>query len=85
MIVSEITLYNTLKLKLGEREAQVVVEGIKGAAKEEFHNRKATLATKEDLAKMETRMIKWMFLFVLGLFFSLTTVIFAMFNLYLKH
>ena len=85
MIVSEITLYNTLKLKLGEREAQVVVEGIKGAAKEEFDNRKGTLATKEDLAKMETRMIKWMFLFVLGLFFSLTTVIFAMFNLYLKH
>ena len=36
MVVSEITLFNTLKNKLGEQEAQVVVEGIKQTVKEEF-------------------------------------------------
>ena len=77
MIVSEITLFNTLKLKLGEKEAQVVVEGIKGAVKEEFDNKKELLATKEDIANLrgelkseianaKTEMIKWMFIFWIG-------------------
>ena len=44
MIVSEITLFNTLKIKLGEQEAQIVVEGIKQAVKEEFENKKDVLA-----------------------------------------
>jgi len=77
MIVSEITLFNTLKMKLGETEAQVVVEGIKGAVKEEFDNKKELLATKEDIANLrgelksemanaKTEMIKWMFIFWIG-------------------
>jgi len=36
MVVSEITLYNVLKIKLGEQEAQTVVEGIKQEVRNEF-------------------------------------------------
>ena len=49
MNISEITLFNTLKSKLGEYEAQVVVEGIKSAVMEEFNYKKDTLATKNDI------------------------------------
>ena len=65
MLVSEITLFNTLA-KLGEQEAQTVVEGIKQSVREEFENQKANLATKEDLANTKADIIKWMFIFWIG-------------------
>ncbi len=58
--MSEITLFNTLKTKLGEKEAQTVVEGIKAAIREEFNTRKDVLATKEDLANAKVDIIRWM-------------------------
>ena len=48
MVVSEITLFNTLKAKLGEQEAQTVVEGIKQAVSEELQTHKDRLVTKDD-------------------------------------
>lgn len=73
MVISEITLFNTLKEKLGESIVQTVVEGIKSAVKEEFDNKKDLLATKQDLAEMRVEMremkaelIKWMFIFWIG-------------------
>lgn len=62
MVVSEITLFNTLKAKLGEHEAQTVVEGIKQAVKDEFDNKKNVLATKTDVEKIKTELpvVKWM-------------------------
>ncbi len=80
MIVSEITLFNTLKSKLGEHEAQTVVEGIKTAVMEEFNNKKDTLATKNDIhllqndmekVKAELLVIKWMLGFLLAGMLSL--------------
>ena len=80
MIVSEITLFNTLKSKLGEHEAQTVVEGIKTAVMEEFKNKKDTLATKNDIhllqndmekVKAELLVIKWMLGFLLAGMLSL--------------
>jgi len=53
MVVSEITLYNVLKYKLGENEAQTVVEGIKQEVRNEFENRKETLATRVDLVLLK--------------------------------
>ena len=66
MLVSAITLFNTLRAKLGEQEAQTVVEGIKQSVREEFETQKANLATKEDLANTKTDIIKWMFIFWIG-------------------
>jgi hypothetical protein len=80
MIVSEITLFNTLKNKLGELEAQAVVEGIKTAVAEEFNNKKDMLATKSDIFLLQNNMeklnsellvIKWMLGFVLAGMLSL--------------
>ena len=48
MIVSEIALYNVLKNKFGEKEAQEVVEGIKALAKDEFDKKKEVYLTKDD-------------------------------------
>jgi hypothetical protein len=80
MHISEISLFNTLKSKLGEHEAQVVVEGIKSAVMEEFTNKKDTLATKNDIhllqsdmekVKAELLVLKWMLGFVLAGILSL--------------
>jgi hypothetical protein len=80
MNISEITLFNTLKIKLGEHEAQIVVEGIKSAVMEEFNNKKDTLATKNDIhllqndmekVKAELLVLKWMLGFLLAGMLSL--------------
>jgi hypothetical protein len=73
MIVSEITLFNTLKTKLGEHEAQAVVEGIKSAVAMEFNNKKDMLATKTDIEKLNAELLvmKWMLGFVLAGILSL--------------
>lgn len=49
MVVCEITLYNVLKSKLGDVEAQTVVEGIKTEVKNQFAEKKDLLATKQDI------------------------------------
>jgi hypothetical protein len=68
MVVSEITLYNVLKNKLGETEAQSVVEGIKQTVREEFENKKDILLTKQDKVELIEKMnsdkqdiLKWLF------------------------
>ena len=73
MNISEITLFNTLKIKLGEHEAQTVVEGIKRAVMEEFNTKKDILATKMDIEKLKAELlvIKWMLGFVLAGILSL--------------
>ncbi len=73
MFVSEITLFNTLKTKLGEQEAQSVVEGIKTAVAIEFNNKKDMLATKTDIEQLKAEMLvlKWMLGFLLAGMLSL--------------
>jgi hypothetical protein len=85
MVVSEITLFNTLKAKLGEKEAQAVVEGIKTAIREEFDNKKDILLTKEDKVELIEKMnsdkqdvLKWLF----G--FWVTIIMMILVNIFLK-
>ena len=40
MFVSELTLFNTLRIKLGDHDAQLVVEGIKTTVMEELNHKK---------------------------------------------
>ena len=51
MSVSEIKLYNLLKLKVGEDQAQSLVEFIQASVKDEFDGKRELFATKEDLTK----------------------------------
>jgi hypothetical protein len=58
MVVSEANLYNVLKDKLGENEAQAVVEGIKQEVRNEFENKKYGLSTKEDMLNLKMEIEK---------------------------
>lgn len=66
MQVSEIQLLQMLKEKIGEKEAQSLVEYVETKVEKEFDSKKDSLATKEDLANVKSDVIKWMFLFWVG-------------------
>ncbi len=73
MSVTEIQLFQLLKAKLGDREAEYLVSYVKDEVKNEFDNKKDVLATKEDinvvkqdLHDAKAEMIKWMFIFWIG-------------------
>ena len=70
MQVLEIKLFQILRQKLGEQEAQTLVEYVEGKIEKEFDTKKDTLATKEDLAReirnTKSEIIKWMFIFWVG-------------------
>lgn len=53
MSVTEIQLFQILKAKLGEQEAEQLVSFVKAEVKSEFDNKREVLATKEDIANMQ--------------------------------
>ncbi len=55
-----------LKEKIGEKEAQSLVEYVETKVEKEFDSKKDTLATKEHLANVRSDVIKWMFIFCVG-------------------
>lgn len=74
MLVSEIQLYQILKQRLGEKEAEALVQYVDSKLRENNEQNLKILATKEDLAKVEGKLetkiaeskvdiIKWMFIF----------------------
>ncbi len=52
MYISEIQLYNALKTKLCDTEAQQLVDFVKSEVATEFNNRKDTFLNKEDKIDM---------------------------------
>jgi hypothetical protein len=66
MVVSEITLYNLLKSKYGEQDAEIVVEGIKQTIKDGFESKRDQFVSKEDLANAKSDILRWTFAFVFG-------------------
>ncbi|MEO6637637.1 MAG: hypothetical protein ABIN25_05135 [Ginsengibacter sp.] len=48
MSISEIQLYNALKTKLGDKEAQQFVDFVKAEVSSEFSNQKDTFLNKDD-------------------------------------
>lgn len=48
MSISEIQLYNALKTRLGDNEAQQLVDFVKSEVASEFKTRRDTFLTKED-------------------------------------
>ena len=73
MIVSEIRLFELLKAKIGEKEAEAFIDILEKRVDKKFEDAKDTLATKEDIANMEIKLantkaeiIKWMFIFWIG-------------------
>jgi len=58
-IVNTLKIYEILKERLAEPEAKIITEAIEKS----FEEAKEILATKEDLTRLETRLIRWMFIF----------------------
>ena len=75
--ISDIQLFNLLKVKFGEKEAEQFVSLIKDKVEETFENKKDSLATKSDIAtielkiaqlettiaKTESKLLLWAFVF----------------------
>jgi hypothetical protein len=73
IVVSEIKLYEILKLKLGDKEVEALVEFVESKLRENNEKNLQILATKDDIRRLdikiaETRadLIKWMFIFWMG-------------------
>ena len=73
MVVSEIRLYELLKAKIGNAEAEAFIEILENKVDKKFDAAKEILATKQDLAETNQRisetkaeLIKWMFIFWIG-------------------
>ena len=66
MVVSDIELYELLKVKIGEKEASAFVSILEHKVDKKFEDAKQLLATKEDLANVKSEIIKWMFIFWIG-------------------
>jgi hypothetical protein len=81
MIVSEIHLYEMLKAKIGEKEAEAFVEILERKVGRKFDEAKTILATKEDLAKSQTAIIKWTVSLIIGLYLALTGTLIGIINL----
>ncbi len=56
MIVSEIKLFEMLKAKIGEKEAEAFVQILETRVDKKFDDAKATLATKEDILNLRVDM-----------------------------
>ena len=68
MSTLEFKLYDLLRSKLGEQEAQSVVEFVRLEVKEAVEDKTQILATKEDMYKLDVKIsvtkndiVKWLF------------------------
>jgi len=66
MMVSIIKLYDLLKARIGEREAEAFIEILEKKVDEKFDEKKIILATKEDLSNMRSELLRTIYLTSLG-------------------
>ena len=64
---TDIQLFQILKEKLGEKEAEALVTFVDSIIKYANEQNVKILATKEDVAQAKTDMIKWFFAFFMAL------------------
>ena len=76
--ISTIQLFQILKEKLGDKEAEALVSFVDAKLKENNENNLKILATKEDFAKLDTKIsevkveiLKWVFSFFVALMLAI--------------
>lgn len=57
MVVSEIKLYELLKAKIGEREAEAFIQILENKVDTRLNEKTTVFSTKEDLAKVEGKLL----------------------------
>ena len=74
-----------------EKTAEEFVQAVKQTVNSKFDEQKGIFPTKDDKVEIIQRieasrseLIKWMFIFVIGLFFSLSGLMIGLFNIFLK-
>jgi hypothetical protein len=82
---TDIQLFQILKQKLGEKEAEALVTFVDNKLKESNESNMKTVATKEDILKLEVKIaetkvetIRWVFGFFVALMLAIV-------GLYFKH
>ena len=79
LVISEIKLYELLKARIGEKEAEAFVQILETKVDSRLQEKTQLFATKEDVAKLEGKMlasiaeskvdtIKWMIATAIGLY-----------------
>ncbi len=56
----DLKVYEIFKNKLGEKEAETIIEYFEAKTEAKYQEKKETLATKEDLSQTKVDLIKWM-------------------------
>ena len=74
----ELKVYEIFKTKLGEKEAETIIEYFEAKAEAKYNEKRDVLATKEDIANSKVDLIKWM----VGFWIAQMA---AIVGLYLKH
>jgi len=92
MVVSEIDLFEVLSQQLGAEKAKTLVHYVEAKVDKRLDEKTNIFATKEDIAKLETRiaeskadLIKWMFVFWIGSVGVISGIMVAILNAYLRH
>ena len=81
MSTLELRTYEILKLKLGEKEAETVIEYFDAKAEEKIQYKKDIFLTKDD----KVDLIKWMVGLTISSIGILATLTALLFNYYLKN
>lgn len=84
MSVSEIQLFQILKNKLGEKEAEELVLFVKNEVSDEFASKRDFFASKEDLANVKAELTKSIYFVGLTQFFALVGSMLLIINYMLK-
>jgi len=96
IVTSELQLFQIIKQKLGDTEAEALVTFVDAKIKDANEQNLKVVATKEDIANLRAELktdiaetkadiIKWMFIFWIGTIGVLSGIIIVLFNAYLKH
>lgn len=66
MVVSEIKLYELLKSRIGEKEAEAFIQILEEKVEKKFEQKKSELATKEDISNLRAELLRTIYLTSLG-------------------
>lgn len=58
MVVSEIRLYELLKSKIGEKEAEAFIQILYEKVEKKFEQKKSGLAAKEDVSNLRAELLR---------------------------
>ena len=78
MIVSEIELFEALSQQLGAEKAKTLVKYVEGKIEKGFAEKKEVFATKQDLAELEVRLSRTMYIIGVGQFLAIVASVLAM-------